>query len=453
MRQGFRGTRGRTAMRLVGLVSVAALAAACSGGGSGGGGGGGDKKDPVAPVVAITPADGTGKAAPEKGIQVKATLGKLTAVKVTLKGKDVPGELSTDQKSWKSDWTLTPSSSYTVEATADNEGKTGVTTSTFKTLKAKKTIGLSLDYPIMPYEGQTVGVGMPVDVHFSEPVSDRKAVEKSLEIHSKYANEGAWYWYSDREVIFRTKKYWKANQPITVTGHFAGVKFGKDTYGVKDIKLKFKVGDEIISNVNTKTHRMVVKINGKKVKDIGISAGKATEYKYTTTSGVHLTMEKENPVTMISPGIKEGEPGYYKETVYSAVRISNSGEYVHSAPWSVGSQGYDNVSHGCVNASPSFASWFYKKSHWGDIVIVKGTNRELEFDNGYGWWQKPWKQWVLGSAFDRTIKTAAATDQLSAPATPSTSPAPTGSATPSVTSSVTGTPSTGTPTPTATKTP
>ena len=114
VRQGFRGTRGRTAMRLVGLVSVAALAAACSGGGGGGGGGGGeDKKEPVAPVVAITPADGTGKAAPEKGVVVKATLGKLTAVKVTLKGKDVPGALSADQKSWKSSWTLTPNSSYT----------------------------------------------------------------------------------------------------------------------------------------------------------------------------------------------------------------------------------------------------------------------------------------------------------------------------------------------------
>jgi lipoprotein-anchoring transpeptidase ErfK/SrfK len=439
-------------MRLVGLVSVTALAAACSSGGSGGGGGGEDKKEPAAPVVAITPADGTGKAAPEKGVEVKATLGKLTAVKVTLKGKNVPGELSADQKSWKSAWTLTPSSSYSVEATAENEGKTAVTTSKFKTLKAKKTIGLSLNYPIMPYEGQTVGVGMPINVNFSEPVTDRKAAERSLEVHSKYPNEGAWYWYSDRQVIFRTKKYWKANQPITVTGHFAGVKFGKDTYGVKDFKVKFRVGDEIISNVNTRTHRMTVKINGKKVRDVGISAGKGTEYKYKTTSGIHLTMEKENPVTMISPGIKEGEPGYYKEVVNSAVRISNSGEYVHSAPWSVGVQGSANVSHGCVNASPSFASWFYNKSHWGDIVIVKGTDRELEFDNGYGWWQKPWKQWVLGSAFDRTIKTAAPKEKLSASATPSATPTATDSATPSATSSVTGT---GTPsvTPTATPTP
>jgi hypothetical protein len=190
-----------------------------------------------------------------------------------------------------------------------------------------------------------------------------------------------------------------------------------------------------------RTHRMVVSINGKKVRNVGISAGRGGVRKYTTTNGIHLTMEKENPVKMISPGITKGQPGYYEEMVDYAVRISNSGEYVHSAPWSVGSQGSSNVSHGCINASPAFARWFYGLAQWGDVVTITGTDRELEWDNGYGFWQKPWKQWVKGSAFDKSVSTA---PSGTTPADPSTTPAATATTTPATTP---GTTPIGTPTP------
>jgi hypothetical protein len=134
---------------------------------------------------------------------------------------------------------------------------------------------------------------------------------------------------------------------------------------------------------------------------------------------------------MTSPGLKKGDPGYYEEMVNYAVRISNSGEYVHSAPWSVGSQGSSNVSHGCINASPSFAQWFYGLAQWGDVVDITGTDRELEWDNGYGFWQKPWKQWVKGSALDKSVTTGSTTDPAgTATTTPGTTPATTPAGTP-----------------------
>ena len=89
-----------------------------------------------------------------------------------------------------------------------------------------------------------------------------------------------------------------------------------------------------------------------------MSAGQGGDWKYYTTSGIHLAMSREPVTVMTSPGIGPGSAGYYQLTVYNTVRISNSGEYVHSAPWSVGSQGYANVSHGCVNVSPENAAWF-----------------------------------------------------------------------------------------------
>jgi lipoprotein-anchoring transpeptidase ErfK/SrfK len=43
---------------------------------------------------------------------------------------------------------------------------------------------------------------------------------------------------------------------------------------------------------------------------------------------------------------------------------------VHSAPWSVGSQGYANVSHGCINLSPENAAWYFDTVSLGDPIIV-----------------------------------------------------------------------------------
>ena len=56
-----------------------------------------------------------------------------------------------------------------------------------------------------------------------------------------------------------------------------------------------------------------------------------------------------------------------------AVRIDNSGNFVHSAPWSVGDQGERNVSHGCINISPDNAKWFYDNFGSGDPIVIKNS--------------------------------------------------------------------------------
>ena len=80
------------------------------------------------------------------------------------------------------------------------------------------------------------------------------------------------------------------------------------------------------------------------------------------------------------------------------MRISPDGEFVHAASWSVASQGVRNVSHGCVNISPSNAQWFYDTFSYGDIVDIKNTGVNLPFAAGYNEWNVPWSQWLAGSA-------------------------------------------------------
>jgi hypothetical protein len=77
------------------------------------------------------------------------------------------------------------------------------------------------------------------------------------------------------------------------------------------------------------------------------------------------------------------------------VHITDSGEYVHAAPWSVNSQGRDNVSHGCINLSPADAQAFFTFSRVGDVVMVIGGPRPPAVgDHGVMDWATEWSQWA-----------------------------------------------------------
>ncbi|MFC4912787.1 L,D-transpeptidase [Actinomadura gamaensis] len=254
---------------------------------------------------------------------------------------------------------------------------------------------------VAPGEGEVVGVGMPIIVTFSRPVSSRATVERALRVRMSRPVAGGWFWVSARQVVYRPQHYWPGGERITLEARTAGLRDASGLMGGRNVTRTFRVGRSRISVVDTRTHRMSVSEDGRVVRRTPISAGRGGKRAYTTTSGVHLVMGKGDPVVMTSAWMKvtnRKDPRYYKLKVRYAVQISASGEYVHSAPWSVASQGRANVSHGCVNASPEFAKWFYGRSLRGDVVIVTGTDRPLAWDNGYGYWQVSWARWKAGSA-------------------------------------------------------
>ncbi|GGV04971.1 hypothetical protein GCM10010182_24360 [Actinomadura cremea] len=363
-----------------------------------------DKPTAEAVELSVSPRQG-GTVAPDAPIAVQAKRGTLAGVRVSTGGTAVAGSLNEDGTAWRSRWALTPGKSYTVSATALGEdGRSRTVHSRFATARVEKTNPMTLEGP---FAGETVGVGMPIVMSFEEPVKDRAAVERALVVRSNKPAEGAWHWVDDQKVAFRPKDYWPAQTKVSVQAHLAGVSTSKGVYGGKNYNVDFKVGDSQISTADEDSHKMVVKVNGKKVRTIPTSMGDGSERRFTTTNGVHVAMQKDDPVTMTSSwmGISPGSAGGYSLVVDDAVRISDSGEYVHSAPWSVGSQGSSNVSHGCVNVSPSNAEWFYEKTMRGDPIVVTGTDRELEPYNGWGYWQMDWKKWVDGSALKRSVKT------------------------------------------------
>ncbi|HEY7488664.1 MAG TPA: Ig-like domain-containing protein [Streptosporangiaceae bacterium] len=353
----------------------------------------------AAAQVEITPANGAKKVRPDRGVVVTATNGRLGTVSVKAGSKDVAGGFNTARTEWRSTWALTPSTSYAVAATATNaDGRPTLVNSKFKTLKPDQAISTSLDWILEGNEGKKYGVGMPIILNFDQPVYNKANVEKALEVKAQKPVEGAWRWVGDQQVIYRTKKYWPAHQKVTLVAHLAGVRAAKGVYGVKNFTRTFKIGAARISKINLKSHKMTVRIDGKKKRTVPVSGGNGSTMEYTTTSGVHMTMEKGNPTRMISPNRKKGDPGYYDELIYYAVRISNSGEYLHQTPGAEYCLGHANCSHGCVRQPAKDAIWFYRTVQPGDIVIVTGTRRGLDWNNGWSYWEMPWKKWRKGSA-------------------------------------------------------
>jgi lipoprotein-anchoring transpeptidase ErfK/SrfK len=180
---------------------------------------------------------------------------------------------------------------------------------------------------------------------------------------------------------------------VTLTINFAGLNLGNGVWGVDGRTVNFTIGASHISTVDANTHEMTVTNNGAVVATYPVSTGRD---KYPTKSGIHVVNEKDQSVIMDSAtvGIPRDSPDGYYETVFWDVRISNSGEFVHAAPWSVGDQGSTNVSHGCVNLSTQNATNFFNFTQVGDVVQVVNTPDQLEPDNGYGDWQLPWAQWA-----------------------------------------------------------
>ncbi|MGH8889289.1 MAG: L,D-transpeptidase [Acidothermaceae bacterium] len=413
-------------------------------------------------TLAVLPADATTDVAPNTPVSVTASGGKLTAVSVAdAKGNAVAGAIDASGATWANSGALAAATTYTVDATAVNSaGAPTTVTSTFTTLTPTKVLGTK----IAPLEDETVGVGMPIIIYFTAPVTDRAAVEKALSVEESVPVEGGWHWYSSTEIHYRPQQYWPAGEQVTVNADVAGVDAGKGVWGDTDHVVHFKVGDSHIATVDAKTHIMTVTDNGTVVKTSPVSLGRD---KYPTTSGIHVVLSKSPTVVMDSAtvGIPKGNPDYYYETVLWDVRITWSGEFVHSAPWSVSDQGHVNVSHGCVNAAPAVAQWFYDFSRRGDIVSILNTGRPLVSGNGWTDWNMSWADWVAGSALATSAVPVAKAatpvpqppldDAASASAVARNQPQPKVTGPPVVTSTVkpTPTPTKPTPTPSAKPTP
>jgi lipoprotein-anchoring transpeptidase ErfK/SrfK len=357
-------------------------------------------------VITTTPQDAATGASVIDPVVVRAANGTLDAVTVTNPdGKEVTGALSADRTTWTSGEPLGYGRSYRIEAAArDTAGLATSSSSSFTTVAPAATIFPSFEPP--PDRGQ-VGVGQPLSVIFDKAPPDRVAAERALTVTSVPAQVGGWYWTDERTVHYRPQQYWQAGTTITLDAKVYGVNLGGGMYGETDRTLNLTIGPSKIASVDDATHQMTVTIDGQVVRTIPVSMGRdesitvdGKEISFVTPTGIYVAQEKYDVKQMNSStyGLPTSFDLGYDSAIPLAVRLSNSGIFAHSAPWSVADQGVRNVSHGCINMPPDAAQWFYDTFSYGDIVTVTGTSTQLAPDDGYGDWNIPWDQWLKGSA-------------------------------------------------------
>ena len=392
------GARHRYWLALVAACGALALVITACSAGQPGAGQGAAAADSV--HISITPANGNRSAAPDQGITVTATHGKLSGVTATTSGGQVTGTMNAAGTVWHSTWALDVSQGYTVTAQAAGTKAAGTAgthvsrTSKFTTLTPSQTFTTEI------YEGAgaTYGVGMPIILYFNQHITNTAAVERALQVTSSKPVVGAWYWdYPCNMAVecayFRTQNYWPSGTQVTFTGHLNGVEGAPGVYGFHTLTQSFDIGASLIVVASTQTHYMQLYQNGKMIDNWPISTGKPGD---NTPNGTYLTIDKGNPVDMKGPG--------YNIEVPWSVRFTWSGDYLHDAYWSTSEQGFTNVSHGCVNMPPADAQTYYSMEVPGDPVTVTGSPAAGTWDNGWTMWFLPWSKYVQGSATGQVVE-------------------------------------------------
>jgi len=357
----------------------------------------------------ITPAAGK-NAAPSDGITVTAASGsKISQVTVkTSAASPVAGTLGAGGTSWHSSYALPTGQSFTVTASGtDGSGRPATATSSFSTL----TPATAFHTEIFEGAGASYGVGMPVMLTFDHPISNKAAVERALTLTTSKPVTGAWYWDGSEKLDFRPRDYWPADTTVSFSSHLDGVEGAPGVYGVHDLAQTFTIGQSVIAVADTSAHQTRVYIGGKLTYTWPISTGRTT---LPTPDGTYLSVEKGNPVRMI--GGTKGTASYYNELVNYAVRFTFSGDYYHSAPWSVVDQGTSNVSHGCVNLAPEDAKIYYDLAIPGDPITISNSPKAGNWDNGWTEWFLSWPQYLAGSATHLAVEAGPDGSSLVSPA-------------------------------------
>ncbi len=233
---------------------------------------------------------------------------------------------------------------------------------------------------VSPALGAKVGVAHPVVVTLTGTVPDRPAVERALDIRSEPAVSGRYEWLDDNVVQWIPDQFWPAHSTVALS--------------MGGFKTNFQTGPKVIGTANISDHTFSVSVDGVEAGPPsslpsphhrpfwglpGVFPASMGRPEYPTPVGMYTVLAKERSVLMDSSsvGIPVDDPDGYKLDVEYAVRITDRGLFVHSAPWAENALGHENVSHGCINLSPTDAEWYFNTVNVGDPVIVLENSVEI----------------------------------------------------------------------------
>ncbi|WP_405011509.1 Ig-like domain-containing protein [Kitasatospora sp. NBC_01539] len=351
-----------------------------------------------AATVHVEPADGASDVKPSGTLKVTAAGGRLTTVKVTGRdGREVPGKVTADGLSWAPDGALAVSEQYRVSAQAtDAEGLVTTVGSSFSTLTPSRRTGAYDNVT----DNATYGVGMIVSLRFRKPVKNRAEIEKGVVFETSDGTVVEPHWFDDGRVDFRPQAFWTPRTTVTVHYRLKSVEVAAGTYGDLDEDVHFTVGRSRVTTADVATHRMTVVENGQTVDTVKFTAGKPG---FDSWNGTMVIEAMERTTRMSSDGVSGIRAGdeYDLDDVPHAMRLTDTGTYVHGNSWAPSAIGRSNASHGCLGisdtrygSSGTDAGRFYGASMIGDVVtVVNSRGPKVGASNGLSGWNTDWSAW------------------------------------------------------------
>ncbi|MED7948349.1 L,D-transpeptidase [Streptomyces sp. BE303] len=353
-------------------------------------------------VITVTPADGATSASFSDPVKVTVANGTLTAVKVTdSTGKALAGQLSADGTGWTSAAAPASGTKYTVTAAATDKDKLEAdANAVFTTATPANTF---VGY-FTPEDGSVVGVGMPVSINFSKPVTDRRTVQQAITVIAEPGVEIVGHWFSSTRLDFRPQQYWAKGTKVTVKLRLKDVQGAKGVYGTQSKDVRFTVGRAQTSVADLATKKLTVTTDGQVSAVYAISGGSP---EFRTWGGKMVITEQYQQTRMNSQTVGLGSE-YDIPDVPHAQRLSTSGTFIHGNYWSSPSIfGSQNTSHGCIGLRDvkggqdqgADGARFFKSSMIGDVVeVVNSGDKTVVPSNGLNGWNMDWADWKAASA-------------------------------------------------------
>ncbi len=383
----------RTGRRAIGAAALLLVVATLSACGETGTAQPDDGPPDRAVNIAISPAAGTSDVAPDARVTVTSAEGPLRSVDVVDSGGEyLAGDFSADRTTWISVIPMRMATDYTVQAAALADRGLVTSAAQFKTRTVPDADRVGV-WRVTPENGAVVGVAHPMILEFTQAVKNREAVTKALTVETFPKVEGAWYWINQGMVDWRPKDLWPAGTVVNLRADMRGIDAGGGRYGSGVFTSSFTIGRSQVLKVDVTKHQMQVVRDGKVINTIAVSSGKP---EWETRNGTKMIMEKVRGKTWTNEEINAPEE-YTKYSEY-AMRMTNSGEFVHDAPWNVGLIGEVNASHGCVGMGTGDMAWLFDNTIIGDAVVVTGSPvKHNDLWNRIQDWNVPWERWLAGN--------------------------------------------------------
>ena len=352
--------------------------------------------DLLVPKLTASVKDGAVGVSVESPVTVSAEDGVLGAVTmVNDDGTPVAGQLSPDGLTWSTTEPLGYNKRYTLNAQSLGLGGVASQQMTFETHSPEN---LTMPY-VLPNDGEVVGVGQPVAVRFDENIPNRLAAQKAIKITTNPPVEGAFYWLNNREVRWRPAAILEAGHDRRRRGQHLRrrprrrtVRPGERHHALHHRRRGHRDRRRQHQDVTVRAQR---RSRSRPCRSRWArTAPRPTTAPTSSATGSATSSWTRRPTACRSTRRTATAPrwtGPRRSPTAASSCTPRRGRWAARAT--------RNVSHGCLNVSPSNAQWFYDNTKRGDIVeVVNTVGSTLPGTDGLGDWNIPWEQWKAGNA-------------------------------------------------------